>query len=165
MIYCDLRWLPFEVGPARVRNALGCKALHPGTLPETGRELLLEVAAVREIMRQALRRAGLKGANDRWHSTAARLHACPTLGGSAVLSRATSCSQVVGVVLDAPQPVRVAELALTQARLGAHVDGVARVDPLAADAMTARRVELGGQQVLDTEVACGSLQVILLGRR
>ncbi len=183
-----LRWLPFDVEPAAVRNALEYKGSHPRTLPKTNQDFSLEQAVAREILRQAVLGADLHGSTGGSSGRAARLPGYDLiLGGGAVLSRAPSHAQAALVLIDALQPVGVTGLALDQASLLAPAGAVAMANPLAAaqileqdgllslgtvvaplgtgrvgETMLACRVEFGSGRVLETEVPYGSLQVIPL---
>ena len=48
-----VRWLPFEIDPAEVRNRLRNKMIRPTTIPQTYEDLLLEHAVSREALRLA----------------------------------------------------------------------------------------------------------------
>jgi uncharacterized protein (TIGR01319 family) len=48
-----VRWLPFEIDPAEVRNRLRNKMIRPTTIPQTYHDLLVEHAVAREALRLA----------------------------------------------------------------------------------------------------------------
>jgi uncharacterized protein (TIGR01319 family) len=48
-----VRWLPFEIDPAEVRNRLRNKMIRPTTIPQTYEDLLIEHAVAREALRLA----------------------------------------------------------------------------------------------------------------
>lgn len=48
-----VRWLPFEIDPAEVRNRLRNKMIRPTTIPHTYEDLLIEQAVAREALRLA----------------------------------------------------------------------------------------------------------------
>lgn len=48
-----IRWLPFEIDPAEVRNRLRNKMIRPTTIPHTYEDLLIEQAVAREALRLA----------------------------------------------------------------------------------------------------------------
>jgi hypothetical protein len=128
-----LRWLPFEIDAADVRNILHNKALRHHTLPQTRRELLLEQAAAREIISLAL-----ADAVSRWPQGASRIRSdlLPRIhlivGAGGVLANAPGYGQAALVLLDALQPVGISGLALDRAGLVAPLGAVATVSPLAA---------------------------------
>jgi uncharacterized protein (TIGR01319 family) len=183
-----LRWLPFEMEPAEVQNAIVNKALHHRTLPQTRQDLLLEQALAREILRLLV--ASL---SSRWPMGVSRHH--PGLlpkfhlivGGGGVLSNVPNYGQAALILLDALQPVGVSGFALDKVGLVAPLGAVAMVNPMAAaqtmeyDALlnlgtvvapvgTARegeialtfKIEYEDGRSLEVEVPYGSLEVIPL---
>jgi hypothetical protein len=183
-----LRWLPFEMEPADVRNVLWNKEQRYRTLPQTRQELLLEQAVAREILRLTLAEI-----MPRWSSGEARLY--PDLlpkfhliiGAGGVLTAAPNYGQAALILLDALQPVGVAGLALDQVGLMAPLGAVAMVNPLAASQVMERDallhlgtvvapvgsaregdvaltfgIEYEDGRSLEVEVSYGSLEVIPL---
>ncbi len=66
------RWLPFSIEPSHLANSVHNRRLHPAAIPETWRELMVDLAVRREELRQALgrhRRSAslLKGIQRRRH--------------------------------------------------------------------------------------------------
>ena len=183
-----LRWLPFEMDPGDLRDAMLNKALRPRTLPQTRQELLLEQALAREILRLTV--ADLSA---RWPQGGSRLykHLLPKfhliVGAGGVLANVASFGQAALMLLDGLQPVGVCGLALDRVGLTAPLSAVAMVNPLAAaqvmeqDALlnlgtvvapvgTARegetaltfRLNYEDERTLEVEVAYGSLEIIPL---
>ncbi len=183
-----LRWLPFEMDPTDIRNVLCNKSLRYRTVPQTRRELLLEQAVAREILRLTL-----ASIMPRWPRGESRLYSdfLPKfhliVGRGGVLSCAPSYGQAALILLDALQPVGVTGLALDKIGLVAPLGAVAMVNPLAAaqvmerDALlnlgtvvaplgTARegeialtfKIEYEDGRSLEVEVPYGSLEVIPL---
>jgi hypothetical protein len=183
-----VRWLPFEIEPTDVRDALHNKALRHRTLPQTRQDLLLEQAVAREILRLVV--ADL---SPRWPIGPSRLH--PDLppkfhlivGGGGVLANVPNYGQAALIMLDALQPVGVSGFALDKVGLAAPLGAVAMVNPSAAaqtmeqDALlnlgtvvapvgVARqgevaltfKIEYQDGRSLEVEVTYGSLEVIPL---
>jgi hypothetical protein len=183
-----LRWLPFELDASEARNALHNKALRPHTLPQTRKDLLLEQAVAREILRLTLADAVTCWPNHRWQPRAglpAKFHL--VLGSGGVLANAPNCGQAALILLDALQPVGISGLALDRFGLVALSAAVATVNPFAAaqlmgqdavlklgtvvaavgtapdgePALTCRIVYEDGRS-LEAEVTYGSLKVVPL---
>jgi len=183
-----LRWLPFEMDPSDVRNALHNKAIRYRSLPQTRQDLLLEQAMAREILRLAV--ADL---SSQWITGDSHIHPdlLPKLhlivGGGGVLANVPSYGQAALIMLDALQPVGVSGLALDKVGLVAPLGAVAMVSPQAAaqtmgrDALlnlgtvvapvgTTRegevaltfKIEYDDERSLEVEVSYGSLEVIPL---
>ena len=183
-----LRWLPFEMDPSTVRDALHNKALRYRSLPQTRQDLLLEQAMAREILRLAV-----TDLSSRW--LAVNSHIDPDLlpkfhllvGGGGVLANVPSYGQAALIMLDALQPVGVSGLALDKVGLMAPLGAVAMVNPQAAaqtmdrDALlnlgtvvapvgTTRegevaltfKIDYDDERSLEVEVSYGSLEVIPL---
>ena len=183
-----LRWLPFEMDPGDLRDAVLNKSLRHRTLPQTRQDLLLEQALAREIMRLTV--ADLSA---RWPQSGSRLYKdlLPKfhliLGAGGVLANVPSFGQAALMLLDGLQPVGVCGLALDRVGLTAPLSAVALVNPLAAaqaleqDALlnlgtvvapvgTARegetvltfRLDYEDERTLEVEVTYGSLEIIPL---
>jgi len=182
------RWLPFEMEPGDVRNALHNKALRYRTLPLTRQDLLLEQSVAREIIRLAA-----DGLSSRWPDGPSSLGAglFPKfhliIGGGGVLAHVPSYGQAALIMLDALQPVGVTGIALDKVGLVAPLGAVAMIKPIAAaqtlerDALlnlgtvvapvgTARegetaltfKIDYDDERSLEVEVPYGSLEVIPL---
>lgn len=183
-----VRWLPFEMDPVEVRNALNNKAIHYRTLPQTRQDLLLEQAVAREVIRLSLSEVAARwpyGGSLIYEGLVPAFHLIVGSGG--VLSNAPTYGQTALILLDAVQPVGVFSLALDKARLLAPLGAVAAVNPLAASQVAARdallnlgtvvapigaaregetalsfKIDYEDGRSLEVEVAYGSLEVIPL---
>ncbi|MBN1135711.1 MAG: glutamate mutase L [Anaerolineae bacterium] len=183
-----LRWLPFEMDPVDLSNALYNKAVHNRTLPQTRQDLLLEQATAREVIRLSLAEVAAhwpRSASVITHDLTPLFHLIVGAGG--VLSNVPNYGQAALILLDAVQPVGVFSLALDKARLVASVGAVAAANPLAASQVVARdallnlgtvvapvgsaregetalsfKIEYQDGRSLQVEVAYGSLEVIPL---
>jgi hypothetical protein len=126
-----LRWLPFELGETEARDGLLHKALNPQTIPQTRREMLLEQAAARELLRLTLVDAlpgwpGLDG------EPAATIPPCePLIGSGGVLAHAAHPGQAALVLLDALQPLGMSAIYIDEYGLIPALGTVANVEPLA----------------------------------
>ena len=132
------RWLPFEVDSADLTNELYNKALYPGTLPQTRRDLCLEQAVAREIMRLALAEPA-----SHCSQTASRLGAgLPQfdliVASGGVLTNAPQPGQAALMLLDGLQPVGVSSLALDSSGLLAFLGAIAGHSPQAAAQLAGR---------------------------
>ncbi len=182
------RWLPFEIDPGEIRDLFHNKAIRYRTLPQTRRELLLEQAAAREILRLTLRDVlprWSKETSPIYPGLLPRFHLIVGAGG--VLASAPRDRQAALVLLDALQPVGVTGMVLDKVRLAAPLAAAAMVNPQAAaqvierDALsnlgtvvapvgTARegetaltfKIEYEDGRSLEVEVPYGSLEVIPL---
>ena len=183
-----VRWLPFEIEPVEISNALYNKAIQNRTVPQTRQDLLLEQAVAREVIRLSLAEMAL-----RWSHGGSLLYQglVPAfdliVGGGGVLSNVPSYGQAALILLDAVQPIGVFELALDKARLVAPLGAVAALNPLVASQVVARdallslgtvvapigsaregetalsfEIEYEDGRSLEVEVAYGSLEVIPL---
>jgi hypothetical protein len=182
------RWLPFELEPIDIQNAIHNKALRYRTIPQTREDLLLEQALAREILSKVVADIA-----PQWPTGPSRLydHLPPKfhliVGRGGVLSNAPNYGQASLILLDALQPVGVAGLALDQPGLLALLGAVATVTPLTAAQVMERdallnlgtvvapvgmaregevaltfKIEYQDGRFLEVEVPYGSLEVIPL---
>jgi hypothetical protein len=182
-----LRWLPFALKADELADALHNKRLYHHTLPQTRRDLWIEQAVAREVLRVALGRAAA-----RWTAIAAQPRIPPTrrpliVGGGGLLAHGPHPGSSALVLLDGLQPVGITTLALDQTGLLGLAGALATLHPQAAAQVVERDaflnlgtvVALGGtgqqgkiavrcmiehpdDRLLEVEVASGSLQVIPL---
>ncbi len=128
-----LRWLPEAISADEALAILLNKELRPASIPQLGRELWLEQALARELIR-----AALETAQPGWKPGAAQLYPrllplCDTIivsGG--VLAHAPRPGQAALMVLDALEPVGITTLVLDEHGLAPALGNVALVKPLAA---------------------------------
>ncbi len=124
-----LRWVPFDIDEAELRNRIGNKMIRPTTIPQTLDELKIEQAIAREALRLAFIQhksfaVGLKGvqqsrtisdAFDQSGSgdTLVNMKALDLLVGSGgVLSHAPRRAQSAKMLVDAFMPEGVTQLAV-----------------------------------------------------
>jgi len=124
-----LRWVPFEVDEATLRNRIKNKMIRPTTVPQTLEDLVIEQAIAREALRLAFEQhrtlaVGLKGVqtertiSDIMHQTASgsSLVDLATLdlliGSGGVLSHAPRRVQAALMMIDAFLPEGLTELAV-----------------------------------------------------
>lgn len=136
-----LGWLPFELSPEGAKERLLNKALRPTTIPQTGEELLLQLAAAREMLSLLLARL-IPPATD---------GAGPdlVLARGSVFSSPANSRQAALLLLDSLQPRGVTTLALDRTGLLPAIGFLAGRDPLAA----AQVVSNDGLSILGTVVA------------
>lgn len=183
-----MRWLPFEIQPGDVSNALHNKTIYHRTLPQTRQDLLLEQAVAREVIRLSLADLSTHWPHGKSLIYQGLVPAFQLIVGTGgVLSNVPTYGQAALILLDAVQPVGVFSLALDKARLVASLGAVAAVNPLAASQVASRdallylgtvvapigsaregetalsfKIEYEDGRSLEVEVAYGSLEVIPL---
>ena len=102
-----LRWLPFDLDETAFLDWFHHKSRHPQTVAQTRRDLLLELAAARELLR-----LGLADLLPAWEANLAEMvPACdPLIGSGGLLSHAPQPGLAALVLLDALQPLGVSTL-------------------------------------------------------
>lgn len=183
-----MRWLPFELGPVEIENALHNKALRHRTLPHSREDLYLEQAVAREVLRLTLgdlARRWPAGSSRIYPDLSPKFHLIVGRGGA--VANAPHYGQAALILLDALQPVGVSGLAVDKFGLLAPLGAVAMVNPLAASQVMDRdallnlgtvvapvgsaregevaltfKIEYQDGRSLEVEVPYGSLEVIPL---
>lgn len=118
------RWLPFETSEAEVLDFMQNKALHPQTTPMTERELYLEQAVAREMVRCVTMEHG-------W--AAAQMMPCGfLLARGGVFGSMTRDGQAALMLLDALQPTGIFPIALDRYGVVPALGAIAAHEPLAA---------------------------------
>ncbi len=124
-----MRWVPFEMGEADLRDRIGNKMIRPTTVPQTLEELMIEQAIAREALRLAFIQhksfaVGLKGVqqdrniSDTFDQTASgqTLVNMMTLdmlvGSGGVLSHAPRRQQAAFMLIDSFLPEGITQLAV-----------------------------------------------------
>lgn len=109
-----LRWLPFELAEGELEAFVINKELHPISIPQDTRELLIEHAIAREAIRATLRlaRASWPAADRRSQLDDLMPLIEPIIGAGAVLTRTPRAGQAALLLLDALEPVAVTTLTL-----------------------------------------------------
>lgn len=133
------RWLPFELEEGEFLDWFYYKAQHPQTVPQTRRDLLLELAAAREVIRLALAdllpawEAELGPPGRAEARRAAMAPPCdPIVGSGSLLGHAPHPGLAALVLLDALQPLGVSALYQDENGLLPAVGSAAVIEPLAA---------------------------------
>lgn len=127
------RWLPEPVSSDEVHGMLINREMHPASIHQETRELRLEQALAREVIRETL-----EIARPGWEPGAAQpyphfLPLCDTIivsGGA--LTHAPHPGQAALIVLDALEPIGVSTLVLDVYEMASALGNVAAVKPLAA---------------------------------
>ncbi|MBT3342560.1 MAG: methylaspartate mutase [Gemmatimonadetes bacterium] len=144
-----MRWIPFEMDEADLRDRIKNKMIRPTTIPQTLQELQIEHGVAREALRLAYIQhrelaVGLKGVqaernlSDVFDQTASGeslidMMALDLLVGSGgVLSHAPRRSQTAGVMIDAYQPEGITRLAVDSIFMMPHLGVLASVNETAA---------------------------------
>ena len=133
-----VRWLPFEIDPAEVRNRLRNKMIRPTTIPHTYEDLLIEHAVAREALRLAFEHhktlaRGLAGVQQQrdvgqiFDQTATNeslikmLELDLIIGSGGVLSHAPQRAQSALMMMDAYQPEGVTMLTVDSIFMTPHL--------------------------------------------
>jgi len=119
-----IRWLPFPLDPADVRDFVWNKALHPATIPQEPEEVWLEQALAREALR-------LTAASSGQWAAGSTLLADVIVASGSTLARAPRPGQTALMLLDALQPVGVSTLLADVNGLVPALGAVAPVQPVA----------------------------------
>ena len=143
-----LRWIPFEIDEAELRNAIGNKMIRPTTIPHTLEELKIEQSLAREALRLAFEQhkefaVGLRGVQkQRTISEAFEQKGSISLvdmmklnllvGSGGVLSHAPRRSQSAKMMIDAFLPEGVTELAVDSIFMMPHLGVLASINERAA---------------------------------
>ncbi|RME40863.1 MAG: hypothetical protein D6796_16615, partial [Caldilineae bacterium] len=125
------RWLPFDLPPTEVWNALHNKAIYPHTVPQTKQALHLELATVREILGRAWAEAARLWSETGGDGRIPRQWDL-VVGSGQVLANAPNLALAALALLDGLQQVGVYSLALDAKGLLGMLGSVATVSPLAA---------------------------------
>jgi len=129
-----MRWVPDEVEPEELQALLYNMELQPSAIPQTPRELWVELAIVREMLRTALGTA-----RPTWDVGSAAMQAARAMprtdpilisGGGIVLSPRPG--QTLLAALDGLQPAGITTLLLDSSRAAPAIGAVAGIKPLAA---------------------------------
>lgn len=105
------RWLTWDASDAEITSYVYNKALRPASVPQTPEDLELELALAREAVRVVTEQA-----REKWPVRTSEMPVMhPIIGSGAVLANAPHPGLAALVLLDAIQPVGVAELWLDPA--------------------------------------------------
>lgn len=139
------RWLSFETTDQEIWDYVWNKTLHPATVPETQRDLELEYALVREVIRAAVTKA-----REGWGlPVGAELPPIsPIIGMGSALASPVNPGLSALLLLDALQPVGVTTLRIDPYSLMAALGSIAYVEPL----VVVQVLESGGLTHLGTAI-------------
>lgn len=144
-----LRWVPFDVEEADLRNRIKNKMIRPTTIPQTLEELMIEQAIAREALRLAFEQhkllaVGLKGVqqertiSDTFEQTESgatlvnMMDLDILVGSGGVLSHAPRRVQAALMMIDAFQPEGITQLAVDSIFMMPQLGVLAQVHPKAA---------------------------------
>jgi uncharacterized protein (TIGR01319 family) len=144
-----LRWVPFDVEEADLRNRIKNKMIRPTTIPQTREELMTEQAIAREALRLAFHQhkllaVGLKGVqqertiSDTFEQTESgatlvnMLDLDILVGSGGVLSHAPRRVQAAFMIIDGFLPEGITELAVDSIFMMPQLGVLAQVHPQAA---------------------------------
>jgi uncharacterized protein (TIGR01319 family) len=144
-----IRWLPFEIDEADIRNRIKNKMIRPTTIPQLLEDLILEHAIAREALRLSFAQhkalaVGLKGVQklkDMSESfervaeeeTLIKMNKLDLIVGSGgVLSHAPRRSQAMMMMIDAFQPQGVTMIAVDSIFMMPHLGVLSKINEKAA---------------------------------
>jgi uncharacterized protein (TIGR01319 family) len=129
-----LRWIPDEMDEASLKSALYNTELRPSAVPQDPRELWVELAVAREMLRSALSLARPTwdvGSSD-MRPTQVMPRVDPILISGGGLVHTPRAGQALLAVLDGVQPVGISTVLLDVNRAAPAIGAVAGIKPLAA---------------------------------
>ncbi|MBO9309893.1 MAG: glutamate mutase L [Chloroflexi bacterium] len=140
------RWLTFEPAPSEIMDYAWNKTLRPATVPEIGRELELEYALARELIRVAMQtsRQGWQGVPINAPLPPMRL----IIGVGSVLAQPINAGMGALLLLDALQPLGIVDLRLDPYGVIASMGSLIHLEPL----MVVQVLETGGLLNLATAI-------------
>jgi len=144
-----LRWVPFDIEPADLRDRVKNKMIRPTTVPQTMEELQIEQAISREALRLSFDQhrslaVGLKGLqserdlsevfsqSESGESLIDMMALDLLVGSGGVLSHAPRRSQAMAMLIDSFQPMGVTRLAVDSIFMMPHLGVLSTVDEAAA---------------------------------
>jgi len=144
-----LRWVPFQIEEADLRDRIKNKMIRPTTIPQLLQELQVEQAIAREALRLAFIQhrelaVGLKGVqtkrtlsdvfdqNDESASLVQMMQLDLLVGSGGVLSHAPGRAQAAAMMIDAFQPEGVTRLAVDSIFMMPHLGVLSTVNEQAA---------------------------------
>ena len=144
-----MRWVPFDIDHAQVKNRIRNKMIRPTTIPSSLEDLKIEQAIAREALRLALKQhkdmaVGLKGVqqtrtiSDAFSQTMSgetlvnMLSLGLVIGSGGILSHAPRRSQSALMMIDAFLPEGVTRLAVDSIFMMPHLGVLTEVHPEAA---------------------------------
>ncbi|MEE2754841.1 MAG: glutamate mutase L [Candidatus Latescibacterota bacterium] len=145
-----LRWVPFDVDEADLRDRIKNKMIRPTTIPQTLEELQIEQAIAREALRLALHQhrelaVGLKGVQSErdlsdvfeqtgtGESLVSMMNLNLIIGSGGVLSHAPRRAQTAAIMVDSFQPEGVTQLAVDSIFMMPHLGVLASIHERAAN--------------------------------
>ncbi len=145
-----LRWLPFEATEGELEAFVVNKELHPISIPQDTRELLIEHAIAREAIRTTLRTARVSWPiSDRRPGYEDLMPLIePIIGMGAVLTHAPRAGQAALLLLDALEPIGVTTLMLDVYGLVPMLGLAALAEPLSV----VQSIENNGLLMLGTVI-------------
>ncbi len=144
-----LRWIPFDLQSADLRDRIKNKMIRPTTVPHTLNELQIEQAVAREALRLAFQQhrelaVGLKGIqmkrtlsevfdqNEDERDLIRMMNIDLIVGSGGVLSHAPRREQAMAMLVDAFQPEGVTRLAVDSIFMMPHLGVLSKLNPRAA---------------------------------
>lgn len=143
-----MRWIPFDIDEADLRNRIKNKMVRPTTIPQLLEELKIEQAIAREALRLAFEQhkslaVGLKGVQKvrdisemfreaRAETLVDMLKLNLLIGSGGVLSHAPRRSQAMMMLVDSFEPQGVTRLAVDSIFMMPHLGVLSTIHPEAA---------------------------------
>jgi hypothetical protein len=145
-----LRWLTFDANEADIIDYAWNKSLRPSTVPQSPKDLEIEYALTRELIRAAVQES--RDARGAWKNvprgeTLPPLR--PIIGSGSILAQPINPGVGAMLLLDALQPTGITELKLDPYGLIPALGGLAYIEPVAA----VQILDLGGLVNLGTAIS------------
>ena len=145
-----LRWVPFDVDEADLRDRIKNKMIRPTTIPQTLEDLQIEQAIAREALRLALHQhrelaVGLKGVQSErdlsdvfeqsgtGESLVSMMDLNLIIGSGGVLSHAPGRTQAATIMIDSFRPEGVTQLAVDSIFMMPHLGVLTSIHERAAN--------------------------------
>ena len=125
-----VRWIPSNISPAYILDYIQNKITHPGTLPATLKDLYVEQALAREIMRKSIQLASSsfpKNAVRNEHNTLPIFD--PIVIGGGVFANAPSPAHTLLMILDALEPTGIQRIILDKNNLAPGLGAASATTP------------------------------------
>ncbi|MEK6223220.1 MAG: glutamate mutase L, partial [Chloroflexota bacterium] len=124
------RWLPIDVADGYILDYIQNKIINPATLPATQKDMVIEQALAREVIRLAL-----KDAESKFPRNISRLDVntlpsfAPILVSGGVLSLAPTVEESMLIILDAVQPNGIQQIILDKNNLAPVLGAASSINP------------------------------------
>ncbi|MEK6256596.1 MAG: glutamate mutase L, partial [Chloroflexota bacterium] len=127
------RWIPYDVSDDEVISYLYNKSIYPASLPATGKDLAIEQALAREVIRSALNKIKAEFPQDLAGPARGGLPWFePIMVGGSVITDAPGMNQALLMILDGVQPTGISRIILDKNSLAPALGAVAGMNAMLA---------------------------------